>query len=170
MTLVFQSRITESWRFRGKWETEWEHNLKQRKQFFHQIQLFTTSAVDNIDHNPSATTATGSLHGTAISLFQHPTRENHGQERAVVQPPPDQPTSLSIAPLPKQYAEVLPVQRWKTDPSFPSTTVKADDINHLTIDLLDDDRWLKHVKDVIDNNGQDYIQQIFISWAAFHAS
>ena len=52
------------------------------------LKLFTTSAVDNIDHNPSATTATGSLHGTAISLFQHPTRENHGQERAVVQPAP----------------------------------------------------------------------------------
>ena len=136
--------------------------MKQRKRF-------TTSAVDNSNHNPSATNATGSLHGTAISLFQHPTRENHGQERAVVQPPPDQPTSVSIAPLPKQYTEVLPVQPWKTDPSFPSTTVKADDINHLTIDLSDKDRWLKHMKDVLDNNGQDQIQQSFISWAAFHA-
>ena len=73
-------------------------------------------------------------------------------------------------PLPKQYAEVLPVQPWKTDPSFPSTTVKADDINHLTIDLSDEDRWLKHVKDVLDNNDQDQIQQSFISWAAFDVS
>jgi hypothetical protein len=32
--------------------------------------LFTTSAVDNIDHNPSATTATTSCHGTGISVFQ----------------------------------------------------------------------------------------------------
>ena len=31
--------------------------------------LFTTSAVDNIDHNPSATTATSSFHDTGISLF-----------------------------------------------------------------------------------------------------
>jgi hypothetical protein len=30
--------------------------------------LFTTSAVDNIDHNPSATTATISCHGTDISV------------------------------------------------------------------------------------------------------
>ena len=81
-----------------------------------------------------------------------------------------QPTSFSIAPRPKQYTEDLQVEPWNTDPSFPSTTVKADDINHLTIDLSDKDRWLKHVKDVLDNNGQDQIQQIFISWAAFHAS
>ena len=30
--------------------------------------LFTTAAVDNIDHNPSSTTSQGSFHGTAISL------------------------------------------------------------------------------------------------------
>ncbi len=35
--------------------------------------LFTTAAVDNIDHNPSSNTSTDSFHGTAISLFQHPT-------------------------------------------------------------------------------------------------
>ena len=34
--------------------------------------IFTTSAVDNRDHNPSATTAISSFHGTGISLFQHP--------------------------------------------------------------------------------------------------
>ena len=42
--------------------------------------LFTTTAVDNIDHSPSFTTATGSIHGTATSLFQHPTSQNYGQE------------------------------------------------------------------------------------------
>ncbi|KAJ8407186.1 hypothetical protein AAFF_G00288620 [Aldrovandia affinis] len=35
-------------------------------------QVFTTAAVDNIDHNPSATTSKDSFHGTAISLIQHP--------------------------------------------------------------------------------------------------
>ena len=32
-------------------------------------QLFTTAAVDNIDHNPSATTAQTSFHGTSMSIF-----------------------------------------------------------------------------------------------------
>ena len=36
------------------------------------VELFTTSAVDNIDHNTSSTSAQGSFHGTAISLVQHP--------------------------------------------------------------------------------------------------
>ena len=35
--------------------------------------VFTTAAVDNINHNPSATTAKDSFHGTGISLVQHPT-------------------------------------------------------------------------------------------------
>ena len=33
---------------------------------------FTTAAVDNLDHNPSSTTAQSSFHGTTISIFQHP--------------------------------------------------------------------------------------------------
>ena len=36
------------------------------------IGEFTTSAVDNMDHNPTETSAQGSFHGTGISLFQHP--------------------------------------------------------------------------------------------------
>ena len=31
---------------------------------------FTKGALDNLDHNPSSTTATDSFHGTGISLFQ----------------------------------------------------------------------------------------------------
>jgi hypothetical protein len=43
--------------------------------------LFTTSAVDNIDHNPSATTATISCHGTGISVFQHPVSSTFSDSR-----------------------------------------------------------------------------------------
>ena len=43
--------------------------------------VFTTGAFDNIDHNPSATTAKDSFHGTAVSFVQHPTNENPGNER-----------------------------------------------------------------------------------------
>ena len=37
--------------------------------------LFTTAAIDNIDHNPSSTSAHDAFHGTAQSLFQHPNKE-----------------------------------------------------------------------------------------------
>ena len=45
--------------------------------------LYTVAAIDNIDHNPSSTTATGSLHGTAISIMQHVTMENPGETREI---------------------------------------------------------------------------------------
>ncbi len=35
--------------------------------------LYTVGAMDNIDHNPSSTTAHSSFHGTGISIFQIPT-------------------------------------------------------------------------------------------------
>lgn len=56
--------------------------------------LFTTAAVDNIDHNPSSTSSHDSFHGTAISLVQHPTIEEPAMKelltfstRLNVQPP-----------------------------------------------------------------------------------
>ena len=69
--------------------------------------LFTTSALDNIDHNPSSTTATGSLHGTGISLFQHPTPDNPGQEREFT-PTIAFESTKSITPLPQDYSSVPP--------------------------------------------------------------
>ena len=45
--------------------------------------LYTVAAIDNIDHNPSSATATGSLHGTAISIMQHVTMENPGETREI---------------------------------------------------------------------------------------
>ena len=41
--------------------------------------LVTTAVMDNSDHNPSATTATTSFHGTSIFMFQHTTKENKGE-------------------------------------------------------------------------------------------
>ena len=45
--------------------------------------VVTTSAIDNIDHNPSSTTAKVSFHGTAISLFQHPSFTGEGVDRSI---------------------------------------------------------------------------------------
>ncbi len=43
-------------------------------------KLYTVGALDNIDHNSSSTTAQGSFHGTAISVFQFPTDNNCGEQ------------------------------------------------------------------------------------------
>ena len=46
--------------------------------------LFTVGALDNLDYNPSSTSAEGSFHGTGISLFQSPTKANLGDIRAPI--------------------------------------------------------------------------------------
>ena len=48
--------------------------------------LFTVGALDNLDHNPSSTTAKGSFHGTGISLFQFPTAANFGNVQSDIRP------------------------------------------------------------------------------------
>ena len=42
--------------------------------------VFTYCALDNLDHNPSSTTATDSFHGTGISLFQFPSSSSPGDQ------------------------------------------------------------------------------------------
>ena len=43
-------------------------------------KTFTTATMANKDHNPIATTATTSFHGTSTSLFQYPTSDNMDEE------------------------------------------------------------------------------------------
>ena len=70
---------------------------------------FTTSAIDNIDHNPSSNTAQGSFHGTNISLFQNISEGNPGCEReAIVMANDTGSVTKSICSLPEWYAEVPP--------------------------------------------------------------
>ena len=64
--------------------------------------LFTTAAVDNIDHNPSFTSAHDAFHGTAQSLFQHPNKDNTGVPQRVVTLS-ETTTKGPIACLPNTY-------------------------------------------------------------------
>jgi hypothetical protein len=76
--------------------------------------LFTTGAVDNIDHNASSTSAHDSFHGTGISLFQHRSSHNQGVQRVV----PDD-IATGAAHLPQSYTTVPPVILNKNDPPIP---------------------------------------------------
>ena len=70
--------------------------------------LFTTSAVDNIDHNPSSTTAQGSFHGTGISVFQHTTRDVPGEDRNVPGIQLGDRKQKKMTPLPEEYTNIHP--------------------------------------------------------------
>lgn len=96
------------------------------------FSLFTTGAVDNIDHNPSSNTSIGYLHGTTISVFQHPTSENRGQGRNISLID-DKNKSSSTTPLPEEYTTIPPVLTYNERPDLPhkdiATTTNGDVIN-----------------------------------------
>lgn len=82
--------------------------------------LFTTAAVDNIDHNPSSTTATGSFHGTGISLFQHPNEHSSGldrREHSILVKKTS--SSKRVSELPQSYTNVCPLELPRKDPPIP---------------------------------------------------
>ena len=128
--------------------------------------VFTSAAVDNIDHNPSSTTSTGSFHGTGISLFQHPDFEGQGirLEAALV----NECSSKVVKPLPEFYAYVPPsstTQRNVKIPSVPDHTLLCTQVSDA--DIIDQYCWLRKVNDVIMKEDKD---EENTSWSAFHAS
>ena len=67
--------------------------------------VFTTAAMDNLDHNPSSTTAIDSFHGTAISLTNHVSHECRGESPSDIRIN-DTPQQMKIADLPYSYSFV----------------------------------------------------------------
>ena len=84
--------------------------------------VFTTSAVDNINHQTSATTAKNSFNGTGISMFQHfnTTDQTAADESVMTLQEPSNSTSQQANPswkrlpsLPTSYTQVAPVTQGK---------------------------------------------------------
>ena len=67
--------------------------------------VYTVAAVDNIDHNPSSSTAQGSFYGTGISLFQNFSVESDNENRL---PNYHQSNDTKLIAVPESYTNV----RW----------------------------------------------------------
>ena len=121
--------------------------------------LFTTSAVDNIDHNHSATTATISCHGTGIFVFQHPvssTFEFKGQK----------PKSKAISCLPETYTNVKPaLLKSKANPPILQTPMSMFDLDYLVRNLRIEYEWLQFV-----SLTNEVLDVETVSWSAYHSS
>ena len=131
--------------------------------------VFTTSAVDNIDHNPSATSAQGSFHGTGISLFQHPDLDNAGtkQERDTFLK-----SGKTISKLPDSYTMVPPVTAYRKELPLPDLPgLVRSDGTKVKERVGDEYKWCEHVTRVIETelNSQDE-KDLHVSWAAYHAN
>ncbi|KAK3720972.1 hypothetical protein QZH41_006543 [Actinostola sp. cb2023] len=132
--------------------------------------LFTTAAVDNIDHNPSSTTSHDSFHGTAISLVQHPTTEESGEERIIDTFDPFQSTKTKKVPqLPSSYRDVPPV-------TVPSIELCAPKISgRIKSHPFTSNRGKDKEKDWLENVEEELSREVLdrdgaVSWAAYRAS
>ena len=131
--------------------------------------LFTTSAIDNIDHNPSSRTAKASFHGTGISIFQHVTSENRGSARArSLLINENIPASKAVPTLPDFYTTIEQVALPK-DATVPTINGgQVHEIRYITEALEDEHNWLDFVNETV---GEDQFTDDMgdVSWAAYHA-
>ena len=131
--------------------------------------VFTTSAIANIDHNASSTTAKGSFHGTVISLLQHPLslamEWTEALQSLVVLD--RQARKWSAHWLPHYYTDVPPVTTNMKNISIPATSVVLLTRDNFKEQTEEEYMWLEHARRIIEgNNGTD----VNISWSAFNAS
>ena len=128
--------------------------------------LFTVGALDNLDHNPSSTTAKDSFHGTGISLFQLPTVSNEGYQQSIITLPSTNTTKKHQ--LPEEYTTVPAVVLNKDNIVVPKTSDHTSSVSgHMEEAKVKEKCWLEHgieflMKDELEKGDA-------VSWASYHA-
>ena len=106
--------------------------------------IFTTAAYDNIDHNPSSTTAKEAFHGTGISVFQHPDYNNLGAEWEKI--PCNNSLSEERDELPGEYTTLFPACFLKKDILVPEINVWNPKDSTFTAEIMKlEMEWLNQV-------------------------
>ena len=125
--------------------------------------LFMVGALDNIDHNPSATTAQGAFHGTAISIFQFPTASNAGIARDPLVLEQSQSSKCS---LPDKYSNVPAVSCRSSNLTVSEYIPPPDNPCVLGAGK---EKWVSHSLQ-LQPQMEKLTKEQCVSWAAFHAS
>ena len=129
--------------------------------------LFTVAALDNLDHNPSSTTATGSFHGTGISIFQFPTKSNHGQAQDGISLPSTEVENPHR--LPDRFTNVPAVAFQKKNVTVPKPPHDRQSVEgYLATASETENRWLKHGIQLLGKATLD--KEDVLSWSAYHAA
>ena len=132
--------------------------------------VYTTGNLDNIDHNPSSTSASDTFHGTAISLTQHVTASCPGTmgESALGHRVSNDERSQRIRPLPESYVLVPPTQVDKF--AQPQNAVVGSLVPGSVLISSDDShqRWLAELHRALEKDGPDASDNI--SWSAYNVS
>jgi hypothetical protein len=127
--------------------------------------VFTVGALDNLDHNPSSTTSVNSFHGTAISLFQLPTKTNSGENRPPIKIPP---AGSSKAILPDYYSIVPAVALNQTTAVVPECSIMPNG-NQLDNARTKEHNWISQSVTLLEME-ESFSRERPIAWAAYHAS
>ena len=125
--------------------------------------LLTIGALDNLDHNPSSTTAASSFHGTGISLFQLPTAGNHGELRDPIR----LPSQGSGHSLPEKYAVVHPVELSTNSSVIPARITKETGCS-LIFEKGEEKRWMEET--LVKFDKENVMADDMLMWAAFHSA
>lgn len=125
--------------------------------------LFTTAAVDTIDHNSTATIASTSFHSTSISMFQHPSKENGGEQR--VSPEITDSRTRKVPELPEHYTNIAPAYFKKNPTPASVDEVSLPDPSLFQRNIRVEYKWLEKVQGTTDVDDESNI-----TWSAHHAS
>lgn len=120
-----------------------------------ELNVFTTSAIDNIDHNPSSNGAQYSFHGTGISLIQHPTTKSLRKTQLTLTKEDFQPKPIC---LPQNYYDIEYLPDESGEVPLVEMEWSADNSGLNALNSVQD--WLSS-----SNDNQDNI----ISWSSFHS-
>jgi len=123
---------------------------------------FTTCAFDNLDHNPSSSTAYGSFHGSGLSITQHP--EENCARFAVMNSAIAHDTPKVLKPLPSFYTslQTIPSIQYPTKlppHSFPVSAFFASSMSMVVENEYD---WLNHI-------WENYATNMMLNWSSFYA-
>lgn len=126
--------------------------------------LFCVGGLDNLDHNPTSTTAASSFHGTAISIFQFPMDNDDGEHRPPLVIPP---TDNEKHHLPEAYTTVPPVALDKSTVSVPAC--KLTPVQPMLEEAkVQESKWVCHA---LSKLGSENISATdAITWAAYHSA
>ena len=131
------------------------------------LGVFTTAAVDNIDHNPSSTTAKGSFHGTSISLIQHYDKSTDGTDRELTLIT-GKTTSKNLDYLPHYYTNVPEISINVKDVIVPKCNLQDIKTENVDSYMRQEYDWLENAADCIQQGNKEETQNI--SWPGFHAN
>ena len=137
--------------------------------------LFTTAAIDNIDHDPSSTGPKSSFHGTSISIFQH--RESNDLYENTNWPFKLDVTcstdnsnydNSKLIILPCHFTDIRAVKGVK--PDYPSKS-SLSETNSTYVDINENaSEWLKALKQNGRTQRSEDVKQDVIPFSAFYST